>query len=323
MDHGQIGPDLARRIALLRERIETSRIPPSQLDESLNFATWNIRDFGKSPRSDDAIHLIAEILYQFDLTAVTEVRDDLTDLKRVLRVLGPYWKVVFSDFGSDRAANSERMAFVYDKRMAVFTGLAAEATPPRARPEGGGDYQQLHTWWRAPYMESFQAGTFDFIVLSAHMRWGNSKTERREALGHLGAWVKERVGDDNASDRDWIVAGDFNIPKLNDSLYRALSQDFLKMPGMLGGVRYTNVAGALGPENRQHNYDQILHVPRVGRRTLGKAGILDFAGDGLMARLLPDTDPARRTYELSDHLPLWVQIDTDIDDWRLDSVMSG
>lgn len=318
MDHGHISEDLARRIGLLRERIEATKIPASQLDESMNFATWNIRDFGKKARSDDAIHLIAEIIYQFDLVALVELRDDLSDLKRVMQILGPYWKVVFSDFGSDRAANSERVAYLFDKRMVSFSGLAAEASPPRARPERDIDYQQLFTWWRAPYMASFRAGSFDFVVLSAHMRWGRKLSERRDALENLGKWIKERVHDDAVLDRDWIVAGDFNIPKIGDRYFKALSQDFLRMPAALGGVRYTNVAGALGPKSRQHNYDQILHVPRVGERTLGKAGILDFATGGLMKKLLPGVAAKDRTYQLSDHLPLWIQIDTDLDDWRLD-----
>ena len=83
MFHGKISPEMAQGIKVLRERIEQANILPSILDETLNLATWNIREFGKlrygRRRNRAAIHYIAEILSQFDLIAITEVRDDLTD----------------------------------------------------------------------------------------------------------------------------------------------------------------------------------------------------------------------------------------------------
>jgi hypothetical protein len=63
-----------------------------------------VREFGKVRRSEAAIHYIAEILGQFDLVSLVELRDDLTDLGRVLKILGPYWRVVYSDMIPDPAA---------------------------------------------------------------------------------------------------------------------------------------------------------------------------------------------------------------------------
>lgn len=319
MDHGPVSEALAEKIRLLRARIEAQAIPASKLDESLNFATWNIRDFGKTRRSKDGIHLIAEILYQFDLIALVEVRDDLSDLGQVMRLLGPYWKVVFSDFGMDRAGNKERVAFLFDKRMVAFTGLAAEADPPKKKINGV--YTEQYNWWRSPYMASFAAGSFDFVVMASHIRWGSSVSERQEALKNLGDWIRKRTRNRNVLDRDWIIAGDFNIPKIGDPLYKALAGNHLVMPKQLEGVRYVNVAGAIRGGRSQKNYDQILHVKRVGRQTSNTAGVLDFASDNLMGRLFPNLDQKARTYQLSDHLPLWVQINTDLDDLRLDAAI--
>lgn len=47
MFHGKISPEIAQGLKVLRERIERVNIPPSILDETLNFATWNIREFGR------------------------------------------------------------------------------------------------------------------------------------------------------------------------------------------------------------------------------------------------------------------------------------
>ena len=91
MFHGSVSPHIAKGLKVLKTRIEAARIPSSSLDESLNIATWNIREFGRmrnrKRRTKAAIHYIAEILNQFDVIAITELRDDLTDLSRVMEVL--------------------------------------------------------------------------------------------------------------------------------------------------------------------------------------------------------------------------------------------
>jgi hypothetical protein len=89
MFHGRVLPEIAAGLKVLRKRIAEAAIPSSRLDESLNIATWNIREFGRKRRSQAAIHYIAEILGQFDVVSVVELRDDLSDLGRVMEILGP------------------------------------------------------------------------------------------------------------------------------------------------------------------------------------------------------------------------------------------
>ncbi|QPB85596.1 endonuclease [Pseudoalteromonas rubra] len=246
----------AKKLKLLVERIEDSHIPPSMLDETLNIATWNIRDFGKRSRSELAIALITRILYQFDLIAITELRDDLTDFKRVMHMLGPNWQFVISDWQSDFGGNWERTAFVYDKRMVQFTGLAAEAQPDRQKV--GDQYVSEQSWWRAPYMASFKAGSFDFMMLAMHARWG-TRPGREQELASFGDWIKSRWIDnaDTVFDEDLIVVGDFNIPRIGDRYYQALTQSSgLQMPVAL--VDINDTAASAGNKR----YDQILHRAR-------------------------------------------------------------
>ena len=94
MHHGDVSPEIAQGLLSLKKRIASAKIPPSQLDQTINVAIWNIREFGKVRRTEAAIHLIAEILGQFDLVALVELRNDLTDLGRALAILGPSWDVV-------------------------------------------------------------------------------------------------------------------------------------------------------------------------------------------------------------------------------------
>lgn len=133
MEHGNVSQEIAKGLLALQDRIIAAQIPSSKLDESINLATWNIRDFGKVDRSEAAIHYIAEILGQFDLIGVVEVRDNLADLGRVLQILGPYWRAVYSDMIPDAGGNHERVAYIYDKRAVAFNGLAAEAQEPRKK----------------------------------------------------------------------------------------------------------------------------------------------------------------------------------------------
>ena len=84
MIHHDVDPLTAKGILKLRERID---VPDPVLDSSINIATWNIREFDKVPRLTESIEYIAEIISYFDLVAVTELRQDISDLERVLKVL--------------------------------------------------------------------------------------------------------------------------------------------------------------------------------------------------------------------------------------------
>ena len=54
MHHGPVSPEIAAGLLVLRERIAAAKIPPSKLDESINIAVWNIREFGKVHRTEPA-----------------------------------------------------------------------------------------------------------------------------------------------------------------------------------------------------------------------------------------------------------------------------
>ena len=324
MHHGSVSPNIAKGLRALRRRIADAQIPSSSLDATLNLATWNIREFGKKPRKEAAIHLIAEIMGQFDLISVVELRDNVDDLNRVLQILGPYWHVVYSDFNSDRPGNRERFAYVYDKRAVAFTGLAAEAEPPRKKVKvtvGGKkvwEYRPLITWWRSPFMASFRAGDFDFIAITAHIRWDTSGGEasRKRGLKVLADWVDKRAKEEHVVDKDIILMGDFNIPEVGDELYGAITSKGLSIPDALVGQHGTNLA-------RNKRYDQILHYKNHTKSFTEHAGVLDFY-EGDHKPLLPGISITKRqfTYQLSDHLPLWAQLDTDIDDERLDQILN-
>ncbi|MBZ5553465.1 MAG: endonuclease/exonuclease/phosphatase family protein [Acidobacteriia bacterium] len=314
MFHGELSKEIAQGLIELQTRIKKAQIPPSKLDETINIATWNIREFGKVKRSDAAIHYIAEILGQFDLIGVVELRDDLSDLGRVLPILGPYWRAIYSDMIPDSGGNRERIAFLYDKRSLTFGGFAAEANPPRKKV--GNEYLSELSFWRSPYMASFRSGNFDFVVLSAHIRWGDSETSRKGELQLLADWVDEKRKEKTHEDKDLIIMGDFNIAGRDDELFKAITSRGLVIPQALRQLSFgTNLA-------KDKRYDQIFHLPIYPENFTNQGGVLDFhAGDH--TPLFPGMSLRDFTYQLSDHLPLWMQVNTDIEGHQLDEVIRG
>ena len=135
--------------------------------------------------------MIAAIIGAFDVVSIVELRDDLRDFMRILRLLGSRWGVVFSDYVRDAGGNRERVAFAFDRERVTFTGLASNAEGPRRRV--GEEYVREVPWWRPPFLASFRAGPFDFILLAAHIRWGPTVTGRVGEIAALADWILART----------------------------------------------------------------------------------------------------------------------------------
>jgi endonuclease/exonuclease/phosphatase family metal-dependent hydrolase len=295
------GRAAATGLSLLRSRIRAANVPAAR-PGNLRLATWNVRELGKGTRLDESIELIAEIVSTFDLVSIVELRDDLRDLGRVLHALGSNWQVVFSDYRQDAGGNRERVGFLYDRRRVAFTGLASNAEGPRRKV--GDEYEGELPWWRPPFLASFRAGSFDFILLAAHLRWGPTVAGRAEELAALGRWIVGRTEEAYFGDRDVIAVGDFNIASTTSAAFRALTElGFATAPG-LEEEAGTDLA-------RGKRYDQILCLHKETTCFSGRAGAVDFySGDhrGLFPGRRMSKD--KFTFQVSDHLPLWAEIVT-------------
>jgi hypothetical protein len=65
-------------------------------------------------------------------------------------------------------------------------------------------------------------------------------------------------------------------------------------------------------------------MPTVPENSTNKGGALDFyIDDASIEALFPGQNYSRTkfTYQMSDHLPSWIQIKTDIDGFRLDQIV--
>ena len=113
-------------------------------------------------------------------------------------------------------------------------------------------------------------------------------------------------------------------PKIGDKLFEALTSRGLQVPDSLVNLKAGDQVIAGSNLGKNAHYDQILHLPTLKNRFTNHGGTLDFFGsDARIKDLFPDKNYTREkfTYQLSDHLPLWVQLDTDIDGERLNQIV--
>lgn len=99
--------------------------------KSVKIATWNIREFGKENyggRSFEELHYIAEILANFDIVALQEIRADLHEFQNLMHLLGPSWSYIATDVTDGSAGNQERMVFLYNNDKVTFCNIAGELT---------------------------------------------------------------------------------------------------------------------------------------------------------------------------------------------------
>lgn len=306
-----------------------SEIPSRDINDTLLLATWNIREFDSAAygdRSNEAFQYIAEIVSHFDLIAVQEVRDDLKALQKLRKKLGSWWEYIVSDVTEGSRGNHERMAFLYDSRKVKFGRIAGELVLPPAK-DSSGELEAVKQTARTPFMCGFSCGWSKFILSTVHVLYGSSQAndqERVDEIDKIASFLKKRSKQSTAWSSNFILLGDFNIFRPGDETINALKKHDFVIPDQLQGL----------PANAQKNkhYDQIVFSKSSKLNFTGKAGVFDYYQDvyrqedekGYIDEMgdayfttssgSPRTDPLKyyknywRTHQMSDHLPMWIQI---------------
>lgn len=339
--HNKEGERTIRRLLQLRQALQQN-IPPRTLKETLLLATWNIRDFDKpsyGKRMDEAIYYIAEIIAHFDLVAIQEVYQDLEGLERVMKILGRHWQYICTDTTEGSQGNNERMAFVYDTRKVKFGGLAGELVLPPIKDQEG-NIQPVTQLWRTPFMVGFQAGWTRFILTTVHILWGGSQAnppERINEIRQIAQFLKKRTLDPSAWTRNIILLGDFNIFGTEDATFQQLVEAGFEIPEQLLEFRSN--------AQKTRHYDQIALRVRPNHLNLtGKAGVFDYyqvvyqdtpEDKQIYLEYMDEYEITKdgqsrserskqnyyqtywRTHQMSDHLPMWVELQIDYSDQYL------
>jgi len=332
-------PNAERVISgLERLRAQLDRdLPDRSLDKTLRLATWNIREFDSpayGERAEDAFYFIAEIVSRFDLVAIQEVRRDLTALKTLQRHLGWHWKFVVTDTTEGKPGNDERLAFLYDTRKVQFTGLAGELVLPDVK-QADGAVVPAKQLVRTPFTAGFTSGWVELQLATVHILYGDSKPDdpdRIAEIRELARFLADRAADAQSASPNLVLLGDFNIFDRTDATMTALTDAGWKVPQELHDLP----KGSNVPKDKF--YDQIAVLPIAHHfQPSGPAGIFDFYESVFRLEdeqaYVADMGPAYektsagkartasgkttyyksfwRTFQMSDHLPMWIDLKTD------------
>jgi endonuclease/exonuclease/phosphatase family metal-dependent hydrolase len=314
----------------LRSRLDRD-IPQKTATDTLLLATWNIREFGDNRRRE-SLYYWAEIISRFDLVAVQEVSANLKGLQDLVSLLNLNWDYFVTDSTDGSAGGGERMAFLYDKSKISFQKMAGEIVLPKDKLIDG----QLQ-FARTPCCVAFQAGWFKFVLTTVHVYYGSTsaadRKRREREIDALTSVLSKRA---KKEDTNYILLGDFNIPDVNDNTMRALEKYGFVVPQAI-----REHPSDLG---KTSHYDQIaFHLKLDDKMTLfseeaQKAGTFNFAETVYTEKDLETYKPyfldkingktekemekyylsSWRTFQMSDHLPLWVELKIDFSNQYLE-----
>lgn len=320
---GQAGWICDHLLALRRDlaaQIEDSRRP-----NSLILGSWNIRHFdGGRPRLRESFHYIAEIIDHFDICAVQEVKD-IDSVSRLCTLLGPNWDFFINDSSGSGRGNHERMAFLYNRNKVSFRNLIGELVFPHDALPGG---EQIG---RTPFFASFQAGWFKFTLCSAHIVYEEvaGRPLRRDEIRAVAELLADRAKED---DEVHIFLGDMNIDTTDDEEFRILEDAGYIVPLFgatnLGGNKHYDQITFTGPQRkarllRHGTFDWRASVYRPDQQEAFEATAMAIR-EG-QDRGQPYADwaayyPEWCTHEMSDHLPVWIEIEVDYSDEYLGKI---
>ncbi len=189
----------------------SKEIPFKRSDNNLLISSWNIKEFGHTTqRNPEAYFYIAEILNRFDLIAIQEVKSSLKDLNIIVRLLGKDWAYQVNDITEGSSGNSERSAYLFNKKRVELSGVSGEITLWDDLTKDS-DLKQLK---RTPYITGFKAGWKKLSLINLHLHPGEGdnnidlRMKEVKLLLDAIAYKQER-------NRFWtenmIVLGDFNF----------------------------------------------------------------------------------------------------------------
>ncbi len=184
---------------------------------------------------------------------------------------------------------------------------------------------------RTPFIASFRAGWLHLNLATVHIYFGKGQSglkRRQEEIQRLTKLLAKRAKSDHDSESEahFIALGDFNIVDRDHATMEALVSNGFEIPDPLQSIPGSNV-------KQDKFYDQIAIWTGKSKRRKGYthirargAGVFDFFDvvyrredqetyGPLMRKPNSENSYASyatwRTHQMSDHLPMWVELHTD------------
>lgn len=324
-----------------------------------NIRDFDSNKFGWGPRLPETFYYLAEFVSAFDLVAIQEVNEDLEPFRRLMRILGREWDYIATDITEGPSGNRERMAFVYNTEKVWFRKVAGEIVLPdgqlvvarkKVKPKDQPDIaptivETRQQFARSPFMVAFQSGWFRFSLCTVHIYYGSDSGDelqrRIDEIRKLVAFFAKRQdaakpdSDQLGAPENYILLGDFNVVSPEHETMKALKDKGFKVPAEIDGDKVR--------QKGAHFYDQIAVRVKDRRFKVAGGGMLSLFEDvfrdedmALYASHVPPQDPEKkasfrattpearyakwRTWQMSDHAPLWIEIETDFADDYLQAI---
>jgi endonuclease/exonuclease/phosphatase family metal-dependent hydrolase len=341
----------ARNLIRLRHQLDDSVPAKDSEDNLLlatwnirDFDKQNRRGWGK--RLPETWFYIAEVISRFDFVAVQEI-NRLSEWQKVMRILGRDWAYIATD-ESDPAigGNGERLTYVYDRRKVTFQSIAGEIVLPSrmliSKAEmkiRGKTVVAGKQFRRTPFLAMFQSGWLKFDICTVHIYYGDDagvqldeRVEEIETIaGYLGKRADRALGDERAL----ILLGDFNIVSPQHKTMKALTNNGFIVPKALqekpttGSSRhYDQIAFKTAPDVVEYVDSQSADPLK---RNAGVIPIFESVLTDEQFSMYKEIVKAKstagkkaktttklrevyqdwRTYQFSDHYPMWVRLKTD------------
>ena len=234
----------------LKEGI-ASKIPNKIMDGNILLASWNIKEFGHlKERLPESYFYIAEIISAFDIVAVQEIKTSLFDLDIVMKLLGSNYSYIITDITEGTKGNKERFGYIFDSRRVQHSGLSGELVIPPELSDNNSIIKQLK---RTPSISGFESGWKKFSVIGLHLQPGNAtdnKKVRKEELRLLLEVLKGKVENKRLWNENLILLGDTNIYNNNTEI-EELVRSF-------GFIENANLKGKPTNTSLTQSYDRIF-----------------------------------------------------------------
>lgn len=200
---------------------------------------------------------------------------------------------------------------------------------------------------RTPFLVAFQSGWFRFSLCTAHLYYGaDSGVQLERRIAEIDAMVKEFADRQDRASRqekdrfgaveNYILLGDFNVVSPEHKTMAALKNHGFTVPAAIDGKKVR--------KEGDHFYDQIAVRVKDPRFKVVDGGLVDMFTDvfrdedrAIYAAHMPASDPEEnkkfkvktpealfrkwRTWQMSDHSPLWIEIETDFADHYLGEII--
>ena len=247
---------------------------------TVRIATWNMHVF--APRPAIKLDTIAGIINssRFDVIAMQEIREEGQEVDALLAQLGSSWRR--SSF-SPLTGNHERFVFIYN------ADHVGEIGP--AKSIDAADASQFN---RVPFEDEFQAGAFQFTLVTCHLYYGEGSAGEKKR-SHEAEMLAQYAKAEDGHLPGLIVLGDFN-----------------EMNGAEGNLHYFRDLGfeTLNADttnlHSKDTFDNLLIDPRQTMTWNGTAGSIHFD------QIIFNGNDKLAVESVSDHRPAYADFATTV-----------